>query len=45
MGQAAPLVAMAWGVFYYKEFAGASSKAMAALGLMVVLYNLSPYYY
>ena len=38
IGQAAPLAAMAWGVLYYREFAGAPGKAYAALILMVVLY-------
>jgi hypothetical protein len=37
MGQAAPLVAMGWGVLYYGEFSGASQAAYTALAVMVVL--------
>jgi len=38
MGQSAPMVAAAWGVFVWKEFEGASSKAMTYLALMFVFY-------
>jgi glucose uptake protein len=39
LGQAAPLIAMGWGVLYYREFAGAGSSAYGALAVMVVLYG------
>ncbi len=38
MGQSAPMVAAAWGVFVWKEFEGASSKAKMYLALMFVFY-------
>ena len=38
MGQSAPMVAALWGVFVWKEFAGASSKAKTYLALMFVFY-------
>ncbi len=38
MGQSAPMVAAAWGVFVWKEFEGASSKAKTYLALMFVFY-------
>jgi len=38
MGQSAPMVAALWGVFVWKEFAGASSKAKAYLVLMFLFY-------
>ena len=38
MGQSAPMVAAAWGVFVWKEFEGASSKAKIYLALMFVFY-------
>ncbi|HKN60020.1 MAG TPA: hypothetical protein VJW93_02505 [Candidatus Acidoferrales bacterium] len=41
IGQAAPMVAAAWGVFVWKEFAGANIRAKAFLGLMFVFYMLA----
>ena len=38
MGQSAPMVAALWGIFVWKEFAGASGKAKAYLALMFVFY-------
>ena len=38
MGQSAPMVAAAWGVFVWKEFEGATSKAKIYLALMFVFY-------
>lgn len=38
MGQSAPMVAALWGVFVWKEFAGASSKAKMYLASMFVFY-------
>ena len=38
IGQAAPMVAAAWGVFVWKEFAGASSKAKTFLAMMFLFY-------
>lgn len=38
MGQSAPMVAALWGVFVWKEFEGASSKAKTYLALMFVFY-------
>ncbi|MGA7686846.1 MAG: AcrB/AcrD/AcrF family protein [Terriglobales bacterium] len=38
VGQSAPMVAALWGVFAWKEFAGASSKAKTYLFLMFVFY-------
>jgi glucose uptake protein len=38
IGQSAPMVAALWGVFAWREFAGASSRAKAYLGLMFVFY-------
>lgn len=38
IGQAAPMVAALWGVFVWKEFAGAGSKAKAYLALMFLFY-------
>jgi glucose uptake protein len=40
IGQSAPMVAALWGVFAWKEFAGASSKARMYLALMFVFYCL-----
>jgi glucose uptake protein len=40
IGQSAPMVAALWGVFAWKEFAGASAKAKIYLGLMFVFYCL-----
>jgi glucose uptake protein len=41
IGQSAPMVAALWGVFAWKEFAGASAKAKMYLGLMFVFYALA----
>lgn len=41
IGQAAPMVAAAWGVFVWKEFAGADKKAKMYLTLMFVFYILA----
>ena len=38
MGQSAPMVAALWGVFVWKEFAGANSKAKTYLLLMFLFY-------
>jgi len=43
IGQAAPMVAAIWGVFVWKEFAGADGKAKAYLALMFVCYALALY--
>jgi glucose uptake protein len=40
IGQSAPMVAALWGIFAWKEFAGAPSKAKAYLALMFVFYCL-----
>jgi glucose uptake protein len=41
IGQSAPMVAALWGVFAWKEFAGAGGKAKAYLALMFVFYALA----
>jgi glucose uptake protein len=41
VGQSAPMVAALWGVFAWKEFAGAGSRAKIYLGLMFVFYALA----
>ncbi len=41
IGQSAPMVAALWGVFAWKEFAGAGSKAKIFLFLMFVFYGLA----
>jgi glucose uptake protein len=41
IGQSAPMVAALWGIFVWKEFAGANKRAMAFLGLMFVFYFLA----
>ena len=41
IGQAAPMVAAFWGVFIWKEFAGAHSKARIFLSFMFVFYFLA----
>jgi glucose uptake protein len=41
IGQSAPMVAALWGVFAWKEFAGADRKARAYLALMFVFYLLA----
>jgi glucose uptake protein len=40
IGQSAPMVAALWGVFAWKEFAGAPGRAKMFLGLMFVFYCL-----
>jgi glucose uptake protein len=40
IGQSAPMVAALWGVFAWKEFAGAPAKAKMYLTLMFVFYCL-----
>lgn len=41
IGQSAPLIAAGWGVFVWREFSGASSKAWNALILMAVCYLIA----
>ena len=41
IGQSAPMVAALWGVFVWKEFAGAGAKAKGYLALMFVFYLLA----
>src|SRR5271155_3750254 len=41
IGQSAPMVGALWGVFAWKEFAGAGSKAKLFLVLMFVFYGLA----
>src|SRR6267142_2094306 len=41
IGQSAPMVAALWGVFAWKEFAGAPGKAKTFLVLMFVFYGLA----
>lgn len=41
IGQSAPMVAALWGVFAWKEFAGANRAAKSYLGLMFVFYVLA----
>jgi glucose uptake protein len=41
IGQSAPMVAALWGVFVWKEFAGANQKAKAYLAMMFVFYILA----
>ena len=41
IGQAAPMVAALWGVFVWKEFAGADGRAKTYLGLMFVFYLIA----
>jgi glucose uptake protein len=41
IGQASPMVACLWGVFVWKEFAGASGKAKGLLGAMFASYLLA----
>ncbi|MEO6922560.1 MAG: AcrB/AcrD/AcrF family protein [Bryocella sp.] len=44
IGQAAPMIATLWGVFAWKEFAGARSKSKLFLGLMFLFYLLALLY-
>jgi glucose uptake protein len=41
IGQAAPMVAAVWGVFVWREFAGADKQAKTYLGLMFLFYILA----
>ncbi len=41
IGQASPMVAALWGVFVWKEFAGAGGRAKVYLALMFVFYMLA----
>ncbi len=41
IGQAAPMVAALWGVFVWREFAGADAKAKTYLALMFLFYVLA----
>jgi glucose uptake protein len=41
IGQAAPMVAAAWGVFVWREFAGADRRAKTYLALMFLFYILA----
>lgn len=41
IGQSAPMVAAVWGIFVWKEFAGASSRGKAFMTLMFVFYALA----
>jgi glucose uptake protein len=41
IGQSAPMVAALWGVFVFKEFAGANRKSYTCLGLMFLFYIMA----
>ena len=41
IGQSAPMVAALWGIFAWKEFAGANTRAKLYLVLMFVFYILA----
>ena len=41
IGQSAPMVAAVWGIFVWKEFAGANKKAKAFLAMMFIFYILA----
>jgi glucose uptake protein len=41
IGQSAPMVAALWGVFIWKEFRGANSRAKMYLAFMFVFYALA----
>ena len=41
IGQSAPMVAALWGIFAWKEFAGANRRAQAYLALMFIFYILA----
>ena len=38
IGQSAPMVAALWGIFAWKEFAGANAKAKSFLAMMFIFY-------
>ena len=44
IGQSAPMVAALWGIFVWKEFAGANSKAKGFLFAMFVFYGLAIFF-
>lgn len=39
IGQAAPVAAALWGIFYFQEFQGAPTKSFGCMGLMFVFYG------
>jgi glucose uptake protein len=41
IGQSAPMVAALWGIFVWKEFAGANKRAKAFLAMMFIFYILA----
>ena len=41
IGQSAPMVAALWGIFAWKEFAGANKRAKAFLAMMFIFYVLA----
>ena len=41
IGQSAPMVAALWGIFAWKEFKGANTRAKAFLALMFIFYVLA----
>jgi len=41
IGQSAPMVAALWGIFVWKEFAGANKRAKAFLAMMFIFYVLA----
>src|SRR6202161_2454660 len=41
IGQSAPMVAALWGIFVWKEFAGANTRAKVFLALMFIFYFLA----
>jgi glucose uptake protein len=41
IGQSAPMVGALWGIFAWREFAGAGPRAKVYLGLMFVFYGLA----
>jgi glucose uptake protein len=41
IGQSAPMVAALWGIFVWKEFAGANKRATAFLAMMFIFYILA----
>ncbi len=43
VGQAAPMVAAVWGIFVWREFAGADKQTKIYLGLMFLCYLLALY--
>jgi len=41
IGQSAPMVAALWGIFAWKEFAGANKRSQAYLAMMFIFYMLA----